>query len=79
MKSVKEMSEKEQDDVLSLASKIQSERAKSDKFKSLSDARTVMIRWDVPYGKYKQSYHSIFVDVDEVRELVESKIFGETQ
>ncbi len=79
MKSIDQMSKSEQDAVLSLAARIQGERAKESKFQSLDDASTVMIRWDVPYSKYKQSYYSVNVSIDDVKELIETKIFGEQQ
>jgi hypothetical protein len=77
MKSILNMTKEEQDEVLSLAARIQKERAKDAKFQSLDDARIVMIRWDVPYSKYQCSYHSVNVSIDDVKELVKIKIFGE--
>lgn len=77
MKKVKEMTLQEQDEILKLAALIREEREKESKFQSLSDASAVMIRWDVPYMKYKHSYSSVNVSIDEVKELVKSKIFGD--
>jgi nitrous oxide reductase len=77
MKSIKDMTKEEQDEILSIASKISEERAKESKFQSLDDARIVMIRWDVPYSKYQCSYHSVNVSIDDVKKLVKMKIFGE--
>ena len=77
MKSLDEMTRQEQDDVLKLANQIRVEREKDSMFQSLSDAKTVMIRWDVPYTKYNHSYFSVSVTADEVEELVKTKIFGD--
>lgn len=78
MKNLDEMTQQEKDEVLELANQIRVEREKESKFQSLSDANVVMIRWDVPYTNYKQSYFSVRVAVDEVKELVKSKIFGDS-
>ena len=77
MKTLDEMTQQEKDEVLKLAAQIRVEREKESKFQSLSDANTVMIRWDVPYTKYKQSYFSVSISIDEAKELVKSKIFGD--
>jgi hypothetical protein len=77
MKSISEMTEKEKAEILSLAEQIKSEQYRESMFQSLSEAKNIMIRWDTPYGKYKQSYFSVNVSADEIEYLVKSKILGE--
>ena len=77
MKDLNEMTQQEQDEVLKLAIRIKSNRERERKFQSLEDSRTLMIRWDVTYSKYGNSYFSVSVELDEVKELVKSKIYEE--
>ena len=62
------------DDILRVAERIKRRRKNEARMASLETATGVMIRWDVPGAPFSESYVSIAVTADEIREIVVAKL-----
>ena len=63
-----------EDWVLRAADMIRTKTKAKNKMASLDEAKSVMIRWDMSHSKYGESYASIEVTADDIRDIVHAKL-----
>lgn len=59
------------DEILLAAERIRRRRKNEARLGSLDNARGLMIRWDNPGAPFGESYTSVAVSADDVREIVQ--------
>ncbi|MEL7299390.1 MAG: hypothetical protein AAFM92_03310 [Pseudomonadota bacterium] len=62
------------EEILAAARRIRARRKDEARLASFGECRGLMIRWDVPGAPFGESYVSVEVTADEVRDVVEKKL-----